>query len=1148
MSKDRELIPHLHCHSEYSISHGMLRLRGASELGRLAAERGIGAVALTDTNNIHAAIRHQASCRRHGVKPILGCVASFIRADQHFQATLLCQDASGFRNLAGILTQAQLENGGRIDAASLDRHDTQGLIMLNGYGGDACAALRQGKQALARDLLGQWREVFPEGRLGCEITFGGRLDEDILAHHLATLAQQAGIPAVAAHPVLFASAKDYYHHEVRTCIANSWKLESKARPRLHTERQFFLSAEEMRHVFREWPGALANAAEIARRCNYDFGLHTKPQFPHFLNSGEDAPTLLRKRAAAGLERLHPPAGDRGKFARRLASELEVIVAKGFADYFLIVADFVQFARDHDIPVGPGRGSGAGSLVAYALGITGVDPLRYGLLFERFLNLERTALPDFDIDFCTDRRGEIIAHARQVYGADCVAQVVTFGSLKAKAVVRDVCRVLGLGYMTGDRFARLIPTDLNITLTDARSKASDLDGFIREQPAHEQVWEHSLALEGMPRQPSTHAAAILIAPNPLTEYCPLMIIGDHHASEPVCQYDKDAAEAIGLVKFDFLGLKNLTMLHLAEREVRKKHKDFRLADIDLHDTASLRIYCKGNTVGVFQCESQGMIALMRQMQPSSLEDIALVISMYRPGVLATNMHRTYLANRANPAATEYPHELVRTVLEPTFGVMIYQEQVMRLSQVLAGFSLAKADTLRTAIGKKDVALMARLGDDFIAASTKFLGANGARKLFAAIKEFAGYGFNKSHAVAYALVSLQTAFLKANHRAIFYAASLTTWVDDSKTQALLLEDARTSAHGKEGQVEVLLPCVNASRPEFTATGNATIRYGLGSVRGIGIKFARQLVAERDTNGKFASLEELCGRMPQELINRRVLVNLIWAGACDCLMATAGEPAAWRPELESQIDAALDYVSFQRQHANQENLFGNKEGTRAATHGNNGNGPARPWHQEALLQKEEVALGVPLSGNYYDIYRWLLRNLGCLRKVADSVGDGMHTWAGHVSKYTTNARIREQGREVFVISDGTASVEVNTQRKAVDDDVELSGTGTVVVVEAKVGKNYHGDTNILRAHRVHSLDHWCAAFARTLLRPAGVADTQWVLDVLRALREKRAPGPTALCLQLQQDSLAGEIDLGLRLTLKAGDLVKLAERLGPDRVLVS
>lgn len=1131
---------HLHCHSEYSLNQGMLRFAGAHEIGALAAQRGIEAVALTDSNNIHAAIRHRASCVRHGIKPILGCHATFARGEQAFAATLLCADAAGFRSLSRLLTVAQLRNKGRIDATAITAEDAKGLFMLTGYAGDVSAALCAGREEDAHKLLEGWANVFPAEQLACELSFGGRIDEQELVPHLASLAQKMGIPAVAAQPILFANEEDFQHHEVRCCIANSWQHDSTSRPRPHSTQQYFWSADAMHKQFAQWPGALANAAEIARRCNYEFGLAERPHFPRFFADDgkvvEDPPALLRVKATAGLAQLvAPEAPEHEKYAQRLGTELEVICSKGFADYFLIVADFVSFAKEADIPVGPGRGSGAGSLVAYSLGITGVDPLKYDLLFERFLNPERTALPDFDIDFCKDRRGEIFSHARKIYGADCVSQVITFGTLKAKAVVRDVCRALGLPYATGDQLARLIPDELNITLTEARAKTDELDKFLKNENRMKDVWEHCLALEGLPRQASTHAAAILIAPQPMTEYCPLTLVGGRNKEEPVCQYDKDDAEAVGLIKFDFLGLKNLTMLHKAEQLLHQHgHPRFHFKDIKLDDKDSFRLYQTGNTIGLFQCESQGMVALMRQVDPHSIDDIAITISMYRPGVLSSNLHRIYLDNHANPHKVTYPHERARVVLEPTNGVMIYQEQVMRLSQVLAGFSLAKADQLRAAIGKKNSAAMASLGDEFISASSEYLGAKAATKLFGEIQEFAGYGFNKSHAIAYALVSYQTAYCKAKYPAVFYAAALSTWADDSKTIAQLLEDAH---HNK---ITIKLPSINKSQTDFTVINDTTIQFGLGSIRGAGQRLADCLVEERDRNGPFTSLEQLCERLPREMLPRRLLAGIIHAGACDCLLPGI-EARKSRPQLKNSIAGAIDHGIFVQQHANQDSLFGDETAsssgsTTMTVTGNNQ--PIPSYSSIEQLTHEETFLGAPLSDSYYHVWQWLLpRNLTPLRKGETS--DEQQWWAGHVSRHIVNPRIRAQNRSVFRLTDGTANVEVNAKGDAAQD-IDFSQPGLVVIVQGAFEESF-GGMRILQARKIYDINRWCERTGgRVQFDSAYIDELGQLLENLRKLRAERNPGKHKLEILLHTQQGDGKSELSPGLQLRADDLLTLRERL--------
>ncbi|MBF2735950.1 MAG: DNA polymerase III subunit alpha [Betaproteobacteria bacterium AqS2] len=1122
---EKDFIPHLQCHSEFSLTHGIIRLNKKHErsLGALAAARNIPAVALTDTNNVYGAIQHYESCVDNGVKPILGCQAAFGAAGAEFHATLLCEDKDGFVSLSKLLTAAQKDGGGRIDPAALRPEDCRGLIMLSGYGGDAALALRQRRAAEAQRLIERWLALFGREHLALQLSFGGRKAEDATSLRLAELAAANELPIVAAHPILYPDPEDFEAHDVRACIANTWAVDDESRPRPHSKRQHMPDAAEMRQLFKDFPEALANAREIALRCNYDFGVNAAPLFPKIPGTAAgEAAAALRDAAAKGLDALPALAAKKERYAERLERELGVIIAKGFADYFLIVADLARFAKAEGIPIGPGRGSGAGSLVAYALGITATDPIRYGLLFERFLNPERTSLPDFDIDFCKDRRDEVIEHARATYGEDCVAQVITFGSLKARAVVRDVARVLGLGYGQGDALARLIPEAIGITLEQARADSKDLDRLLAGG-GHEQLWRYCLALEGLPRQASTHAAAILIAPRPLVEFCPVTAVGDSKKVRLVSQYDKDCAEKIGLIKFDILGLKNLTMIDGAVRLIRERtDPDFAIEKIDLEDPKAYEVYRRGDKVGIFQCESRGMVELIRRIVPRTVEDIAIAISLYRPGALNNDMDEKFLANRGSAEEIVYEHPKMEAILAETSGAMVYQEQVMLLTRALAGFSLAEADTLRAAMGKKDAAVMATLRKKFIAGGAKQLGEDRAIKMFEEIKEFAGYGFNKSHAIAYALLSVQTAFLKANHPVEFFTAALSAFDGDVRGQEALLRDIKSKEHPEVG---ILPPCVNESAAAFSIAkspkrGPGLIRYGLASIRAVGSAAAAAIVEARAA-GPYRDLDDLCQRVPAALLNRRALESLVDAGACDALLPQVEDIGKRRAALAASVAAAVEEAEHRLRNANQDSLFGGGDAAAAP--------PRRPpdvkaWSPQKLLAGEHQALGTTLSGEFSDVLQRLRaagggRNWRAVKTVADMPNGAAGTWIGHVARRVTSARLRSQGKEVFILDDGDATAEVRVARELVRS-IKLEAPGNIVVVRGEVDSDERRIYQPgIQASGVQLLDDWLRSVRRVTVDCAKEEDLDWCLENLQANSGKGC----ALRFVLHRDGAAVAVDTG-------------------------
>ena len=1052
-----DFVPHLRFHSEYSLSHGLVRLAGENEIGKLAAERGIAAVAITDTNNIHAAVRHQQSCLRHGVKPILGCHAQFTRGGEISFVTLLCEDKAGYRNLCRLLSDAQVKTDGSLNASLLSSQQVAGLILLVGYESDVGLLLRRDKLDLASQALGWWLELFGAGNMAVELSFAGRAHEELISLQLAKMADELGVRAAAAHPVMFASEGDYEAHEMRVCIANAWRLDDAQRPHLNTQQQHFLSAAALRELYGDWPEALVNAQDIAMRCNFCLDTSATPQFAQIDPSQTNQRKVLEKVVAEGLRPIIVSLDEKAqqRYGERVAHELEVIIGKGFADYFLIVADLVSFAKGSSIPVGPGRGSGAGSLVAYALGITGIDPLEHGLVFERFLNPERSSLPDFDIDFCKNRRDEIIEHAKGKYGEDCVCQVVTFNTMKARAVVRDVSRALGKPYAVGDSLARLISDEINITLAQARSDSNELDEYIASEKL-ERAWDLALALEGLPRQGSTHASAVLIAPRPITEYCPVALVGDRSRSNPVSQFDMKAAESIGLIKFDILGLKNLTAIRAAEGMIKAIDAKFSIGEIDLTDQRAFKVYQEGNTVGVFQAESSGMVELIKKIKPVVLEDIAVAISLFRPGALNTGMDETYLDNRHRPEGISYEHPTLKKILSPTYGAMIYQEQPMLISRELAGFSLGRADTMREAIGKKDPKVMESLREDFVAGCEKELGRARAERLFSEIEKFAGYGFNKAHAVSYALISLQTAYLKTHHPCEFFAASLNTWADDTRTAEKLLQDAEAN------HVAIDLPSVNHSQVHHVAAGGR-IRFGLSMIRGVGVALADSIARNRPDPG-YQNLHDLCQRQGEGMLSQRALENLVKAGACDELVEGADSSKA-RAMLLPQIGGALESSAAARRNADQESLFGSEASTAPSTV------KLTPLDRHQMLSSEFSTLGVTISGSFYDLLEDFARLSRKFTAIGDAktVGRDNHLWAGYVLRKITHVRLRRENREVFILADKTSSIEVRVQRHRTDDHA-IGSPGELVVAWGKVVAGQNNAIHI-RAERVEPAGDWAA-----------------------------------------------------------------------------
>ncbi|HYY61795.1 MAG TPA: DNA polymerase III subunit alpha, partial [Burkholderiales bacterium] len=774
---------HLRLHSEYSVSDGIVRIEDAV---KRAAGDHMPALALTDSGNLFGLVKFYGAARAAGVKPIIGAdcwVENEAERDKPARLLLLCASRAGYRRLCELLSRALLENqhrGRALMARAWLEQSTEGLLALSGFlDGELAAPLLSDHGASAERIARYWSEVFP-GRYYIEIQRAGRTNSEALLARSVALASRLRLPVVATHPVQFLAPEDFKAHEARVCIAQGYLLGDQRRPRLFTPEQYFKSQEEMARLFADAPQALENSVEIARRCNLDLelGRTRLPAFP--TPTGVTLDEHLAREARAGLERRMSAVAlgeeARARYRQRLEFEIGTIVQMGFAGYFLIVADFINWARSHEVPVGPGRGSGAGSLAAYSLGITDLDPLRYELLFERFLNPERVSMPDFDIDFCQVGRDRVIDYVRQKYGAASVSQIATFGTMAARAVVRDVGRVLDLGYNFCDQIAKLIPVQpgRNITLAEARKH----EPLLAEREKNEDEVRELLALgeklEGLVRNVGMHAGGVLIAPGRLTDYCPLYAAeGTNHV---ISQLDKDDVEAIGLVKFDFLGLTTLTILDWAERSVRQmENPDFALGRIALDDAATYQLLSAGNTTAVFQLESRGMRDLIRRARPDRFEDVIALVALYRPGPM--DLIPDFIARKHGEQRVDYLDPRLEPILGPTYGIMVYQEQVMQIAQVIGGYTLGAADLLRRAMGKKKPEEMAQQRDVFIAGAEKnALARAKASQLFDLMEKFAGYGFNKSHAAAYALLAYQTAYMKTHHRAAFLAANLSAVMDD------------------------------------------------------------------------------------------------------------------------------------------------------------------------------------------------------------------------------------------------------------------------------------------------------------------------------------------------------------------------------------
>lgn len=960
---------HLRTHTEFSIVDGMLRV---DDMVSAAARDGQGALAITDFNNLFATIRFYKAALAVGVKPIIGCdvlVNGSRDAAQHTRLLLLVQNRTGYLHLCELLSRAWLHNQQRGRAVVRwewlqDDGLAEGLIALSGAQDGAIGqALLQGDMAGALALARQHAAVF-EGRFFIELQRSGHASCEPHVQAAVPLAAELGLPVVATHPVEFLRPEDFEAHEARVCIAEGETLGNPRRQRRFTDQQYFKSQAQMQALFADVPSALTNTVLIAQRCNLVLDLG-KPQLPLFPTpEGLTPAEFFRQQAQQGLEQrlavLYPDTTQREaarpRYQERLEYELGIIAKMGFEGYFLIVADFINWAKNNGCPVGPGRGSGAGSLVAYSLRITDLDPLAYKLLFERFLNPERVSMPDFDIDFCQENRDRVIDYVKQKYGVEAVSQIATFGTMAARAAVRDVGRVLDLSYTFCDGIAKLIPAKpgQHITIADALKQEPLLAQRYEQEEEVRQLLDLAQQLEGLPRNVGMHAGGVLIAPGKLTDFCPLY--AQPGSSDAVSQFDKDDVEAAGLVKFDFLGLATLTILELGAHFIRRNHPDradFRLEDIPLDDPKSYRLMAAGDTVAVFQLESRGMQGMLRDAQPDRFEDIIALVALYRPGPM--DLIPTYCARKAGKEQVVYPDPRMAPVLEETYGIMVYQEQVMQVAQVIGGYSLGGADLLRRAMGKKKPEEMAKHRGIFAEGAAKNgIAPEKANEIFDLMEKFAGYGFNKSHAAAYALLAVQTAWMKAHYPAEFLAANMSIALDDTDKLKVLVEDAQ--ARG----ITVLPPDVNASQWRFDPVDSRTIRYALGAIKGNGQAAVEAMIAARQQR-PFASLFDFAARVDRTRINKRVLEALAKAGAFDTLHPE-------RAAVLAAVETAMDYAVQQEAARQQAGLFDLFAGDAQTDCGDNpAHEPAlpavEPWDLRTKLSAEKTAIGFYLSGHLFD-----------------------------------------------------------------------------------------------------------------------------------------------------------------------------------------
>ena len=1044
---------HLRIHSEFSITDGVVRIDDAVAA---AVKDEMGALAMTDLSNLFGLVRFYTAARSSGIKPIAGAdvwISNPQDPDQPYRLLLLVQNHSGYLNLCELLSRASLDNQSRgraeVDSAwfsepaakaedkAAKRTLSYGLIALSGARmGEVGTALLGGQEDHAKIVARRYEKLFPDS-FYIEVQRSGNPQDEKQLQLACHLASELDLPVVATHPVQFMKKSDFTAHEARVCIAEGELLGNPRRVKKFNDEQYFLTQEEMEKRFADLPAALANSVEIAKRCNLSLVLG-QPRLPDFpIPPGITLEDYLLQQSEIGLkrhmERNFPDAEERAKemarYHERLVFEVKTISQMGFPGYFLIVADFINWAKNNGVPVGPGRGSGAGSLVAYSLGITDLDPLRYNLLFERFLNPERVSMPDFDIDFCQHGRDRVIQYVKDKYGKDAVSQIATFGTMAARAAIRDVGRVLEQGYNFVDGIAKLIPNKPGQYMTIEMAKKEEKQLAEREKNEDEVRQLLSLAqqLEGMTRNVGMHAGGVLIAPGRLTDFCPLYTqeTKDQDSSSVISQFDKDDVEAIGLVKFDFLGLTTLTILAAAERWIKALHddrRDWNIGEIPLDDEKAFDVLKRANTVAVFQLESRGMQGMLREAKPDRFEDIIALVALYRPGPM--DLIPDFIERKHGRQKVEYPDPRIEPVLRETYGIMVYQEQVMQMAQMIGGYSLGGADMLRRAMGKKKPEEMAQHRKIFSdGAKAGGISEGKANEIYDLMERFAGYGFNKSHAAAYALLAYQTAWLKAYYPAEFMAANLSLAMDDTDKVKILYDDCLVN------NIRVFSPDINTGVYEFTPlrapdaapdSSISHIRYGLGAVRGTGEAAIESIVKARETGGPFKDLFDFCARVDRRQVNRRAIEALMRAGAFDSLyrdsVSAGGNLYDIRSTLLASLARAIEAAEQAEASIHQVSLF-------EVAGEENRHLPElvrEPvWSEKKRLQEEKAALGLCLTGHMFDAYRDETSHF--IRQPLSKVTEGKDQL---IAGIITSARMLtgQRGRMMIAtIDDGTAALEI-------------------------------------------------------------------------------------------------------------------------------
>ncbi len=1144
---------HLHVHSEYSLVDGLLRIE---PLARHAAESGMPALALTEQGNFFSLVKFYEQAQKYGVKPVAGVELRLIDERNKkgpSNLVLLCQHLDGYRNLCRLITRSYTD--GQIQGIPYVMREwlddaSDGLIALScARNGDVGQAVLNDNTDLAKNCLAEWQKLFPD-RFYLEIQRTGRVKEDQYIKGAVSLAEDFDLPVVATNDACFLKADDFEAHEARVCIQQGCTLNDSRRPLLYSPQQYLRSQQEMISLFEDIPEAIENTCLIAQRCNLELtlGEYYLPHFP--VPEGKDEDTCLCEAAEAGLANIFTEGDDseqqdsiheKQQYRERLATELGVINNMGFSGYFLIVADFIQWAKDQDIPVGPGRGSGAGSLVAFALGITALDPIKYELLFERFLNPERVSLPDFDIDFCMDRRDEVIEYVSNRYGRDHVSQIITYGSMAAKAVVRDVGRVLGQPYGFVDQIAKLIPFDPGMTLEKAIQGEAVLRDRYRDEEEVKVLIDLAQDLEGLSRNAGKHAGGLIIAPDPLTDYMPLYC--EQGSTVTSSQFDMGDVEAVGLVKFDFLGLRTLTIIDWAVNDANqlravKGEAEIDILKIPLDDGPTYNLIQGMQTTSIFQLESDGMKKLIGDLKPDRFDDLVALVALFRPGPLQSGMVDDFVNRKHGRERVNYPHSSLEHILQPTHGVILYQEQVMQIAQELSGYTLGGADLLRRAMGKKKEEEMAKQRSVFVEGAEK----NGvktevASRIFNLIELFAGYGFNKSHSAAYALLSYQTAWLKTHYPAAFMAAVFSSDMDNTDKSVILSEELNSMG------VKLLPPSVNDSLYKFSVTNENTIRFGLGAIKGVGEGAIENIILERQQHGRYTDLFDFCRRIDLRKVNKRVLEALIRSGAADDL-------GPGRSVMMASLGSATQVAEQFNQNVSrgQDDMFGLDVNTTVGGTGDLDESAyvnVAEWDDHERLQGEKETLGFYFKGHPITRYETELARVPC-RRLRD-VRPGTVTVAGYIESIRMRSGNRGKTAEIR-LDDRSARMqltlypEVNQRYR----DILIKDQLIIVRGEAKED-DYKGKGYIIEGKEVLTLEQIRQFYAHLKLHLTESMVKNGVISDLQALLSTYNRGKSPVVVEYEGGQACAVLEFGETWRVNINDrmLIELDELLGADKV---